>query len=259
MSFILNLIGDLKPLCINVKDSPIQTIGDLKYYVEKTYGIIRDEQKISTYSGKYFKNEDKLITSIGPQHDFQITNLSVSVLGGKGGFGSMLRAQGGKMSSKKTTNVESCRDLQGRRLKTINEATKLVEYLNKESERKRKRKEEIDKKIEEGLKVPSKKRHRFDDMEYFENHDKIMENIKGAVSQACSKGIQKNKGKGKEKAKEKEVKSLALWDDLNEYDLSESDDSDNGEDSEASSSSSSQKVDVPTSSNKNSKETSNKK
>jgi len=124
MSFILNLIGNLKPLCINVKDSPIQTIGDLKTYVEKTYGISRDEQKISTYSGKYFKNEDRLITSIGPHHDFQITNLSISVLGGKGGFGSMLRAQGGKMSSKKTTNVESCRDLQGRRLKTINDATK---------------------------------------------------------------------------------------------------------------------------------------
>jgi len=146
MSFILNLIGNLKPLCINVKDSPIKTIGDLKSYVEKTYGISREEQKISTYSGKYFKNEDKLITSIGTQHDFQITNLSVSVLGGKGGFGSMLRAQGGKMSSKKTTNVESCRDLQGRRLKTINDATKLVEYLNKESERKRKKRKKSTKK-----------------------------------------------------------------------------------------------------------------
>ena len=42
----------------------------------------------------------------------------------------------------------------------------MVEYLNKESDRKRKRKEEIDKKIEEGLKVQSKRRHRFEDMEY---------------------------------------------------------------------------------------------
>lgn len=255
MSFILNLIGNLKPLCINVKNSPIQTIGDLKQYVEETYGISKEEQKISTYSGKYFKNEDKLITSIGLHHDFQITNLSISVLGGKGGFGSMLRAQGGKMSSKKTTNVESCRDLQGRRLKTINDATKLVEYLNKESERKRKRKEEIDKKIEEGLKIQTKKRHRFDDIEYFENHDKILENIKGAVSQACSKEIKKDKGKGKGKEKEKdEVKLLGIWDDMNEYDLSDSDSDDN-----ESTSSSSQKIDIPTSSNKNLKENSNKK
>jgi hypothetical protein len=44
--------------------------------------------------------------------------------GGKGGFGSMLRAQGGRMSSQKTTNFESCRDLSGRRLKTINSAKK---------------------------------------------------------------------------------------------------------------------------------------
>jgi len=258
MSFILNLIGNLKPICINVKNSPIQTIGDLKQYVEEIYGISKEEQKISTYSGKYLKNEDNLKASIGMNHDFQITNLSVSVLGGKGGFGSMLRAQGGKMSSKKTTNVESCRDLQGRRLKTINDATKLVEYLNKESERKRKRKEEIDKKIEEGLQVHTKKRHRFDDMEYFENHDKIMENIKGAVAQACSKGIKKDKGKGKEK--EKEIKSLGIWDDLNEYDLSESDEEEEEEDSDnGSTSSSSQKADIPTSSNKNLKENSNKK
>lgn len=49
---------------------------------------------------------------------------TLPLLGGKGGFGSMLRAQGGKMASQKTTNFESCRDLSGRRLKTIHDATK---------------------------------------------------------------------------------------------------------------------------------------
>jgi hypothetical protein len=46
--------------------------------------------------------------------------------GGKGGFGSQLRAAGGRMSSQKTNNNDSCRDLSGRRLSTIKEAKKWV-------------------------------------------------------------------------------------------------------------------------------------
>lgn len=44
--------------------------------------------------------------------------------GGKGGFGANLRSAGGRMSTGKSTNVDSCRDLQGRRLGTIKEAQK---------------------------------------------------------------------------------------------------------------------------------------
>lgn len=42
-----------------------------------------------------------------------------TVKGGKGGFGSMLRAIGAQIE--KTTNREACRDLSGRRLRDINE------------------------------------------------------------------------------------------------------------------------------------------
>lgn len=50
--------------------------------------------------------------------------LAPGLLGGKGGFGSQLRAAGGRMSSQKTSNNDSCRDLTGRRLSTIKEAKK---------------------------------------------------------------------------------------------------------------------------------------
>lgn len=49
-------------------------------------------------------------------------DLCVRARGGKGGFGSQLRAAGGRMSSGKATNTDSCRDLSGRRLSTIKEA-----------------------------------------------------------------------------------------------------------------------------------------
>ena len=48
----------------------------------------------------------------------------VRLLGGKGGFGSQLRAAGGRMSSGKASNNDSCRDLSGRRLATVKEAQK---------------------------------------------------------------------------------------------------------------------------------------
>jgi Silencing defective 2 N-terminal ubiquitin domain len=80
--------------------------------------------------------------------------LSVSLCGGKGGFGSQLRAAGGRMSSRRKKNQSenngSNRNLDGRRLRTVTEAKKLAEYLavkpdmeKKEKEAKRKRWEQI--------------------------------------------------------------------------------------------------------------------
>lgn len=84
-------------------------------------------------------------------------NLHLRVLtpGGKGGFGSQLRAAGGRMSSRKNRrNPEqqnaSNRNLDGRRLRTITEAKNLAAYLTmkpdmdkKEREEKRKRWEAV--------------------------------------------------------------------------------------------------------------------
>lgn len=62
--------------------------------------------------------------------------IRLCVLGGKGGFGSMLRAQGGKMSARKgEENTDACRDLNGRRLKTVKEARSLAAYLAAAPER----------------------------------------------------------------------------------------------------------------------------
>ena len=55
-------------------------------------------------------------------HRLVSLRLSPRLRGGKGGFGSQLRAAGGRMSSQKTSNNDSCRDLNGRRLSTIKEA-----------------------------------------------------------------------------------------------------------------------------------------
>ncbi|GAA6059691.1 hypothetical protein JCM10212_000078 [Sporobolomyces blumeae] len=61
--------------------------------------------------------------------------LAVRLVGGKGGFASQLRAQGGRMSSNKAQNTDSCRGLDGRRLSTIKEAQRLAKVLESEPDR----------------------------------------------------------------------------------------------------------------------------
>jgi len=90
------------------------------------------------------------------------TNLPVMavpcILGGKGGFGSMLRAIGAQIE--KTTNRDACRDLSGRRLRDINEEQRLKRWFSKEGERDeekaelRKQKLERMRKICEGPPLP---------------------------------------------------------------------------------------------------------
>lgn len=67
----------------------------------------------------------------GVSHEISL-QLLPRLLGGKGGFGSQLRAAGGRMSSQKTSNNDSCRDLTGRRLSTIKEAKKFVSIVFEE-------------------------------------------------------------------------------------------------------------------------------
>ena len=99
---------------------------------------------------------DLLVTSLlSSDNDmFLPLRLSVPLCGGKGGFGSQLRAAGGRMSSKRKKNQgdtsSSNRNLDGRRLRTVNEAKALAEYLSlkpdmekKEKEAKRKRWEQV--------------------------------------------------------------------------------------------------------------------
>ncbi|KAH6676054.1 telomere stability and silencing-domain-containing protein [Plectosphaerella plurivora] len=89
-----------------------------------------------------------------PEDDFVSLRLSLPLCGGKGGFGSQLRAAGGRMSSKKKRNQGedngSSRNLDGRRLRTVNEAKNLAEYLaikpemdKKEKEKRRERWQQI--------------------------------------------------------------------------------------------------------------------
>lgn len=105
------------------------------------------------------------------------------VLGGKGGFGSMLRAIGAAIE--KTTNREACRDLSGRRLRDINEEKRLKEWLDKQRDL-----DEVDinEKLEKKIrKLLAKPKHEFDDKDYEAIRSELLQNIDESVDEGFKK------------------------------------------------------------------------
>lgn len=93
------------------------------------------------------QNSPHALSTLVPSVDDDLLALRLSypLLGGKGGFGSQLRAAGGRMSSKRKKNRgdenASSRNLDGRRLRTVTEAKALAEYLAIKPEMEQKEKE----------------------------------------------------------------------------------------------------------------------
>jgi len=114
------------------------------------------------------------------------------------------------MSSQKTSNNDSCRDLSGRRLSTIKEAKKMAEYLEAEPLRKKAVAEAQKAKLEtlerqlgltgktsgaklDDTSVVAGKKHRFDDTEYLEQSKEIVDGVKSAVAAGLLKKRKKTK------------------------------------------------------------------
>ncbi|KAJ1957802.1 hypothetical protein GGI12_004922 [Dipsacomyces acuminosporus] len=113
--------------------------------------------------------------------------------GGKGGFGSMLRSQGNKMASRKPANYDECRDLYGRRLKTLKRAKGIVDRLEAEEKAAEEIAERRKQKIADGLKERPLKKHRFDDTEYTRNCEDIVESTKKATKKALRQKMQQRR------------------------------------------------------------------
>ncbi|XP_068893892.1 splicing regulator SDE2-like [Tenebrio molitor] len=126
------------------------------------------------------------------------------LVGGKGGFGSMLRAIGAQIE--KTTNREACRDLSGRRLRDINEEQRLKNWIAAQAEREKEAAEKKQKKLERLMEKP---KHEFKDEEY----DKIRSALPEKVEDAVTQGLQASCSGKRKPAEKKEVprKRPKLW------------------------------------------------
>lgn len=152
-----------------------------------------------------------------------LTCVVTGLPGGKGGFGSMLRAIGAQIE--KTTNREACRDLSGRRLRDINHETRLKRWVAKQAERESQR---------EQRKTPREPQHQLQDPEYERLREQIPERIQDAVTQGLAAGSKKRPaatGSGESSARKRPA--AALWlPELPSGESSSDEDSESAHDSE---------------------------
>jgi hypothetical protein len=152
-------------------------------------------------------------------------SIQPKLCGGKGGFGSMLRAIGAQIE--KTTNREACRDLSGRRLRDINEEKRLKAWIEKQSTRNEEAAERKKRKLE---KLCAEPKHEFKDKTYYQQRSVLTERVEDAVevgfAAASSSGIKSTVTQdSKTNLKKKRKTILDLDDDIDSDDLESSDDS----------------------------------
>lgn len=143
--------------------------------------IAQIENKLNLHPREYYLTQNgKRFTVASHSEDNNHSNAAIRIhlrlLGGKGGFGSMLRAIGAQIE--KTTNREACRDLSGRRLRDINEEKRLKTWLDKQQERDEEAAQKVSKKI---VKLTSKPKHEFKDDKYFEARSNLEETVADAL------------------------------------------------------------------------------
>ena len=92
----------------------------------------------------YLISDGKLLKENFPLNDYdnKIIEVRIKLKGGKGGFGSSLRLQ--QATKKQTKNFDACRDLQGRRLRKVNQERQLNEWRMKKAEEEKLLKKYID-------------------------------------------------------------------------------------------------------------------
>ncbi|XP_034192897.2 splicing regulator SDE2 [Osmia lignaria lignaria] len=145
------------------------------------------------------------------------------LFGGKGGFGSMLRAIGAQIE--KTTNREACRDLSGRRLRDINEEKRLKAWIEKQGNREKEAEERKKKKLERLCAEP---RHEFKDQTYERERSVLTERVGDAVEEGFKAATTGVKRKLDEDFKPNKKKIL-LDPDIDSDELNSSDDSEEDE------------------------------
>ncbi|KAK3314950.1 telomere stability and silencing-domain-containing protein [Apodospora peruviana] len=146
---VTSFAGTGLPPTLSLALPPTATVSELRSSLNERLPAACSRHLLTTLSNKQLPSASATpISSLlsDAQDEFLSLRISIPLCGGKGGFGSQLRAAGGRMSSKRKKNQNgeengSSRNLDGRRLRTVTEAKALAEYLAIKPEMDRKEKE----------------------------------------------------------------------------------------------------------------------
>ncbi|KAI1304975.1 Replication stress response regulator SDE2 [Halotydeus destructor] len=177
INLIINsLFSSVKPNLVYISSPEQPSLHDVKKIVSTSSGLPVSEFQL-LINGKKVDSDDFHSLCFG---EFLTVTPYLCLPGGKGGFGSMLRAIGAQIE--KTTNKEACRDLSGRRLRDVNAEKRYKREVAKkalmEVERKKKRKEKLEK-------MKREPKFNFKDDEYF----KVREELPDIIDDALEYGL----------------------------------------------------------------------
>ena len=196
------------PRTLSLPTCPTTSIKHVRDNIIKRLPCSYEGLVITTVSKKPLRSSDNApIQDLLDSLNDRILSLRLSrcVYGGKGGFGSQLRAAGGRMSSRKNRDRQnqnvngSNRNLDGRRLRTVEEAKRLAEYLSIKPEMDQREKEERKKRWEAVVEAADRREEEIKsgkaganqgrlDSEYVESKEAAEEKTREAVLKAMKEG-----------------------------------------------------------------------
>lgn len=192
---------------------PECTLDQFCDYIIDSEGFSRNDFIVASGT-KVFRPNSCSLQSISLRNNSHI-DILIPLLGGKGGFGSLLRAIGAQIE--KTTNRDACRDLSGRRLRDVkreDELKKLIALQEKlQEERKRRKKEKLEKlKKKSELSSTSASIQElvamFDDHDYNKRRRELSDIIEAAVDRGIinfKKRQQDTNAEGEERLKKRKL------------------------------------------------------
>ncbi|NXE92194.1 SDE2 regulator, partial [Menura novaehollandiae] len=152
---------------------------------------IPEESLYVKCNGRLANDDDELQSGV-------VYSLEPRLRGGKGGFGSMLRALGAQIE--KTTNREACRDLSGRRLRDVNHEKAMAEWVKKQAEREAEKEQRRLERLQRKLAEP---RHTFTDPEYERQYREMAErqeeSLRIGLQVIASKAVASESGKSRKR------------------------------------------------------------
>lgn len=171
-----SLDSNLEKIQVNGND----IISSIYDQIESIFGIERTQFVLVSKAGIKLNSKSQI-------NENDVIQFTPLVVGGKGGFGSLLRSFGKQIT--KSTNKEACRDLTGRRIRHVNNEKRLKDFLSKQSELAKKKEEDKKNKMDRKKKKREKlesTHHLFVDPKYDEQKQKITEELEQAMSSAIS-------------------------------------------------------------------------
>ena len=122
LQFLVRLL-DGRTACFSLPSPP--SLSAVQLRVERVSGVPSALQRLHCDGRPLRTSTLSALPSFSP---FICLSLSLSLLGGKGGFGSLLRATTSAVGAKRTTDFSAMRDLHGRRLRHVEQERAMEEW-----------------------------------------------------------------------------------------------------------------------------------